>query len=110
MIKKMLKKRIHAGVLAVLRHWKGCQMVRAEARVLKEKNPVQKPTGVRRHNLSPRYKGQLKTMSALCSLAGVIEYDKFVSSAGGSRRTETIRACLCLAVVGLSEFNLPLFC
>ena len=57
----MLKKRIHAGVLAVLRHYKDCHMVREEARVLKGKNPVQKPAGVRRHNLSPRYKVQLKT-------------------------------------------------
>lgn len=44
----MLKKKINEGMLAVLQHYK----VKEEASMLKEKNPVQKPTGVRRQSLS----------------------------------------------------------
>ena len=48
LIKKTLKKKINEGMLAVLQHYK----VKEEASMLKEKNPVQKPTGVRRQSLS----------------------------------------------------------
>ena len=47
-------------------------------------------------------------MSALYSLAGIIKYDNFVSSAEDSRRIGTVRVCL--TVIGINEINLPLFC